>query len=35
MSQFYELTMTDITDDPVEFERYRDQVCLVVNTASE
>lgn len=35
MSQFYEFTMDDIDGHSVSFERYRDQVCLVYNGASE
>jgi hypothetical protein len=34
MSSFYDFTMDSITGDPVSFEKYRDQVCLVVNVAS-
>lgn len=34
MSTFHDLTMTSITGDQVSFERFKDQVCLVVNVAS-
>lgn len=35
MSQFYEFEMTDIDGTSVGFERFRDQVALVVNVASK
>ena len=35
MSQFHELEMTSITGAPVAFEQYKDQLCLVVNLASQ
>lgn len=35
MSAFHELEMTSITGEQVPFSIYRDQVCLVVNVASE
>ena len=34
MSTFHELEMTSITGDQVSFEKFQDQVCLVVNVAS-
>ncbi len=34
MSRFYEFQMDDIDGNPVDFERYRGRVCLVVNTAT-
>lgn len=34
MTRFHELTMRSITGDDVDFERFRGQVCLVVNVAS-
>ena len=35
MSQFHELSMASITGETVDFGTYQDQVCLVVNVASE
>ncbi len=35
MKSFHDLEMTSITGEPVEFSSYRDQVCLIVNVASE
>ncbi len=35
MTGIYDLTMTSITGESVEFSRYRDQVLLVVNLASQ
>ncbi len=35
MSAFHDLEMTSITGEQVSFEQFRDQVCLVVNVASE
>jgi glutathione peroxidase-family protein len=34
MSAFHELTMSSITGQEVSFDRYRGQVCLIVNVAS-
>jgi glutathione peroxidase-family protein len=34
MSRFHEFSMPSITGDQVDFGRYRDQVCLIVNVAS-
>lgn len=34
MSVFHEFEMTSITGDPVSFEQYEGQLCLVVNLAS-
>jgi len=35
MTRFHDFEMPSITGEPVEFSSYRDQVCLVVNVASE
>ena len=35
MSEFHDLEMTSITGEQVSFEKFDDQVCLVVNVASE
>ena len=35
MAGFHDLEMTSITGEPVNFSQYRDQLCLVVNVASE
>lgn len=35
MSAFYDLQMTTIHGDPVDFSQFRGQVCLIVNLASE
>ena len=35
MSSFHEMEMTSITGEKVSFEKFKDQVCLVVNVASE
>ena len=32
---FHDLTMNSITGEPVNFDRYRGQLCLVVNVASK
>jgi hypothetical protein len=34
MSHMYDLTMTSIGGDAVALDRFRDQVCLIVNVAS-
>jgi len=34
MSAFHDLEMTSITGEQVPFDRYRGQLCLVVNVAS-
>jgi glutathione peroxidase-family protein len=34
MSTFHDFEMTSITGDPVSFDQYRDQFCLIVNVAS-
>jgi glutathione peroxidase-family protein len=34
MSAFHEFEMTSITGEPVSFEQFRDQICLIVNVAS-
>jgi glutathione peroxidase-family protein len=35
MSSFHDLEMTSIDGEQVSFEKFRDQVCLVVNVASQ
>ncbi len=35
MSAFHDLVMTSITGEPVAFNQYAGQLCLVVNVASE
>ena len=35
LSAFHEFEMTSITGEQVSFEKFRGQVCLVVNVASE
>ncbi len=35
MKCFHDFEMASITGEPVEFSSYRDQVCLIVNVASE
>lgn len=32
---FHDLTMQSITGEPVSFDRYKGQVCLAVNLASQ
>jgi glutathione peroxidase-family protein len=34
MTHFHELTMTSIEGEQIPLERFRGQVCLVVNVAS-
>ncbi len=34
MASIYDLEMTSITGEQVDFERFRDQVLLIVNVAS-
>jgi glutathione peroxidase-family protein len=34
MNTFHDLTMNSIAGEPVPFDRFRGQVCLVVNVAS-
>ncbi len=34
MSAFHEFEMTSITGDPVSFDQFEGQVCLIVNVAS-
>jgi len=34
MSQFHELTMNGIDGDPVSFDAFAGQACVVVNVAS-
>ena len=35
MSTFHSITMDDITGEPLSFEKYKGQACLVVNLASQ
>lgn len=35
MTAFHDLEMTSITGEEVSFSKFRDQVCLVVNVASQ
>jgi glutathione peroxidase-family protein len=35
MTQFHDLEMASITGEPVAFNQYQGQLCLVVNVASE
>ena len=35
MPAFHETQMDSITDEPVSFDRYKGQVCLVVNLATQ
>jgi len=35
MTNFYDLEMPSITDEPVTFSRYKDITCLIVNVASQ
>ena len=34
VSNMYDLTMTSIAGEPVALDQFRDQVCLIVNVAS-
>jgi glutathione peroxidase-family protein len=34
MSRFHDFEMTSITGDPVTFDRFEGQFCLIVNVAS-
>lgn len=34
MSTFHDFEMTSITGDQVSFDRFEDQICLIVNVAS-
>jgi glutathione peroxidase-family protein len=34
MSTFHEFEMTSITGDPVSFDQFAGQICLIVNVAS-
>ena len=34
MSTFHDFEMTSITGEQVSFDRFEDQVCLIVNVAS-
>ncbi len=33
-TSIYDITMNDIDGDPVDFDRFRDQVLVIVNVAS-
>lgn len=35
MREFHDLEMTSITGEQVSFSKFRDQVCLIVNVASQ
>ena len=35
MSNFHDIEMVSITGEQISFEKFKDQVCLVVNVASE
>ncbi len=35
MSEFHDLMMNAITGEPLSFEQYKGQACLVVNLASQ
>ena len=35
MASMYDFTMTSITGDAVELKSFENQVCLIVNVASE
>ena len=35
MSTMYELEMDSITGETVKLDKFRDQVCLIVNVASQ
>jgi glutathione peroxidase-family protein len=35
MATLYDFELSSITGEPVELSRFRDQVCLIVNVASE
>jgi glutathione peroxidase-family protein len=35
MSAFHEFQLTSITGEQISFEKFKDQVCLVVNVASK
>ena len=35
MPAFHEIQMDSITGEPVSFDQYKGQVCLVVNLASQ
>jgi len=34
MSTFHDFEMTSITGDDMSFDRFEDQICLIVNVAS-
>jgi glutathione peroxidase-family protein len=34
MSSFHEFEMTSITGEPVSFDQFAGQICLIVNVAS-
>ena len=35
MSAFHEFELTSISGEQISFEKFQDQVCLVVNVASQ
>lgn len=35
MSAFHDIEMTSITGEQISFDKFRGEVCLVVNVASE
>ena len=35
LAEFHDLTMDAITGEPLSFEKYKGQACLVVNLASQ
>jgi len=35
MAKFHEFEMASITGEQVSFDRYEDQLCLIVNVASK
>mgnify|MGYP003334979696 CR=1 FL=1 len=35
MTRFHDLEMAAITGEPIPFERYKGQLCLAVNVASQ
>ena len=35
LTKFHDLTMDAITGEPLSFEKYKGQACLVVNLASQ
>ena len=35
MTLFHDLEMNSITGEPLSFKQYKEQICLVVNVASQ